>query len=216
MNARSLYALSEWQGLRVWVGTRQVSREYTLLTVRFFFFREDFRGDAAVGSFVYLRFGRSRFLCRYERARSHIPMLRFGMWAPSSPQHAQRQKRACRGPRFERALALRSVGMARVEGMGGYQTGEQGIHVINREILLFSRRFSRGCSNKQFREPALGRSRFLCRYERARSNARSLYALSEWQELRVWVGTRQMSIGIHVSIAALPRCATRISLLTRI
>src|SRR5579864_4119476 len=199
MNARSLYALSEWQGLRVWVGTRQVSREYTLLTVRFFFFREDFRGDAAVSSFVYLRFGRSRFLCRYERAYSHIPTLRFGMRAPN-----------------ERALALRSVGMARVEGMGGYQTGEQGIHVINREILLFSRRFSRGCSNKQFREPALGRSRFLCRYERARSNARSLYALSEWQELRVWVGTRQMSIGIHVSIAALPRCATRISLLTRI
>src|SRR5579864_1386179 len=121
MNARSLYALSEWQGLRVWVGTRQVSREYTLLTVRFFFFREDFRGDAAVSSFVYLRFGRSRFLCRYERAYSHIPTLRFGMRAPN-----------------ERALALRSVGMARVEGMGGYQTGEQGIHVINREILLFS------------------------------------------------------------------------------
>src|SRR5579864_8601731 len=99
---------------------------HTLLTVRFFFFREDFREDAAISSFVYLRFGRSRFLCRYERAYSHIPMLRFGMWAPSSPQHAQRQKRACRGPRFERALALRSVGMAKGWGMGGYQTGEHG------------------------------------------------------------------------------------------
>src|SRR5579864_6735879 len=84
-----------------------------LLTVRIFFFREDFRGDAAVSSFVNLSFGRSRFLCRYERARSPIPMLRFGMRAPRSPQHAQRQKRACRGPRFERALALRPVGIAR-------------------------------------------------------------------------------------------------------
>jgi len=90
------------------------------------FFREDFRGDAAVSSFVNLRFGRSRFLCCYERAYSHIPMLCFGMRAPRSARHAQRQKRACRGPRFERALALRSVGMARVEGMGGHHTDEHG------------------------------------------------------------------------------------------
>src|SRR5579864_7111592 len=69
----------------------------TKLTVRIFFFREDFRGDAAISSFVYLRFGRSRFLCRYERACSHIPMLRFGMRAPN-----------------ERALALRSVGIAKL------------------------------------------------------------------------------------------------------
>src|SRR5579862_3948966 len=71
-------------------------RAVVLLTVRIFFFREDFRGNAAVSSFVYLRFGRSRFLCRYERARSHIPTLRFGMRAPN-----------------ERALALRSVGIAK-------------------------------------------------------------------------------------------------------
>src|SRR5579864_4212259 len=67
-------------------------RAAVLLTVRIVFFREDFRGDAAASSFVYLRFGRSRFLCRYERARSPIPMLRFGMRAPRPPQHAQRQK----------------------------------------------------------------------------------------------------------------------------
>src|SRR5579864_4134605 len=132
-------------------------------------------------------------------------MLRFGMWASSSPQHAQRQKRACRGPRLERALALRSVGMARVEGMGGYQTGEHGntrfncgsaalchtiscslgcnpAHAVGKtqpraaspqnaqrrrifgdpeavlltaRIFFFREYFRGGCSNKQFRVPAL-------------------------------------------------------------
>jgi len=66
----------------------------TDITVRIFLFREYFRLDAAISSFVYLRFGRSRFLCRYERARSPIPMLRSGMRAPRPPQHAQRQKNA--------------------------------------------------------------------------------------------------------------------------
>src|SRR5579864_5822828 len=62
------------------------------------------------------------------------------MRAPTTLTRAKARKRTCRGPRLERALALRSVGMARVE---------------------------------------------------------------------VWVGTRQVSMGIHVSIVALPRCATR-------
>src|SRR5579864_4888612 len=102
---------------------------WALLTVRIFFFREDFRGDAAISSFVNLSFGRSRFLGRYERACSHIPMLRFGMRAPHSPQHAQRQKRACRGPRFERALALRSVGIAKLRVWVGTIRMSMGIHV---------------------------------------------------------------------------------------
>jgi len=57
-------------------------------------FTKIFEGNTASSSFVNFSFGRSRFLCRYERARSHIPMLRFGMRAPG-----------------QRALALRSVGM---------------------------------------------------------------------------------------------------------
>src|SRR5579864_9245976 len=196
--------------------------EAVLLTAReSSFFANIFEGDAAISSFVYLRFGRSRFLCRYERAYSHIPMLRFGMWASSSPQHAQRQKRACRGPRLERALALRSVGMARVEGMGGYQTGEHGntrfncgsaalCHTIScslgcnpahavgktqpraaspqnaqrrrifgdpeavlltaRESSFFANIFEGDAAISSFVYLRFGRSRFLCRYERAYSH----------------------------------------------
>src|SRR5579864_4107469 len=74
----------------------------TDITVRIFLFREYFRLDAAISSFVYLRFGRSRFLCRYERARSPIPMLRFGMRAPTTtPTRAKAKKRTCRGPRLD-------------------------------------------------------------------------------------------------------------------
>ena len=85
---------------------------WALLTVRIFFFREDFRGDAAISSFVNLSFGRSRFLGRYERACSHIPMLRFGMRAPN-----------------ERPLALRSVGIAKLRVWVGTIRMSMGIHV---------------------------------------------------------------------------------------
>jgi len=67
-----------------------------LLCAKFVLLVKIFEGNAAASSFVNFSFGRSGFLCRYERARSHIPMVRFGMRVPS-----------------QRALALRSVGMAR-------------------------------------------------------------------------------------------------------
>src|SRR5579864_5560666 len=100
--------------------------------------------------------------------------------------------------------------------------------LLTARIFFFREYFRGGCSNKQFRVPALWaeqiplslRARtFPHSYAALRnvgpdhpntrkgknarvggpgSNARSLYALSEWQGLRVWVGTRQVSMGIHV------------------
>src|SRR5579862_6528681 len=105
---------------------------------------------------------------------------------------------------------------------------------------LFSRRFSRGCSSKQFREPALWaeqiplllrarifphsyaalrnvgpsfaptRAKAKTRVSGAPVRTRARFTLCRNSKgLRVWVGTIRMSIGIHVSIAALPCCATR-------
>src|SRR5579864_6734166 len=67
------------------------------------------RRTRAVSSFVNLSFGRSRFLCRYERAHSHIPMLASECGPLVYPNTRKKQKRACRGPLVRNALALRSV-----------------------------------------------------------------------------------------------------------